>query len=402
MFYPYGPIHGEIGKECRYTQFGKELAANGFSVVWWTSNFSHADKKIRCNGWKDIEVTENFLTRLVPTSTYKKNVSLGRIIFEKKFAQNLLKKFKEIEKPDLIIVAGTGMFNAFEPCCSYANKYNIPIIYDIMDIPLVETYMSQNHKLFAPIVKAVMTIERKREEKFFKSIDGICALGKNQLEYARHRAFDRDIPTALIYNGINVNAFREMMDNAKKFKKKEGWIFCVFSGALGPSYDIETIINCAKKCEANGDKISFIIAGKGPQEILVEETSKTCNNLDFIGYVSLERLASLYKCCDVGLCSFAECSTVDMPDKFYDYCAGGLAILNTLHGEVKDYILKNGLGEQYEAGNEDDLYKHVRKFYNLDYLNTCKSNSFKCGMNFDITNQVKKLSNLAIEILADN
>lgn len=406
MVYPYGPVYGDIGKECRYTQFGRELARNGYEVIWWTANFSHDKKIYRCDGWKKIYVTENFFTYLVPTSAYKRNISLLRIKFEKNFSKNLLQGFLKYNKPDLIIVASTGMFNAFEPCTSYAIQNKIPIIYDIMDIPLIENYMKQHHKLLVPIANIVMWLERKRETKFFKTISGICALGINQLEYAKKRAFFRKIPSCLIYNGIDVELFRKKMkENIIKVNglyKNEGWIWCVFSGSLGPSYDIETICKCALMCEKNRNKIKFIIVGNGPQVALVKDFSSKCKNIEYLGYISLDKLSYVYSLCDIGLCAFSGYSTVDMPDKFYDYCAGGLAILNTLQGEIKDYIENYQLGKQYRAGDADDLYKQILAISKPRVLEHCKSNAYKIGTQFDIKVQVKKLSDMVNKILLED
>ncbi len=404
LIYPYGPVYGDKGKECRYTQFGRELDRAGYQVIWWTANFSHGSKTFRCDGWKSIQVTERFETRLVPTSEYKKNISFGRIKFEKNFSENLAKGFNDEETPDAIVVASTGMFNAFEPCITYAISHKIPIIYDIMDIPLIEFYMQQHHKLIAPIAKVVMGIERMREKKFFKTISGICALGKNQLEYAKLRAFHREIPACLVYNGIEVNKLRKTMEgetpnSIKSLVKEDGWVFCVFSGSLGPSYDIEAICQCAQLCEKKKSKVKFLIAGKGPQADLVKETSMSCANLEYVGFVSLDELAHIYRISDIGLCAFSEYSTVDMPDKFYDYCAGGLAVLNTLKGEVKEYIEDNNLGYQYKAGDANDLYEQVMKLSDPAVLAVAKENSYKIGGQFDILEQVKKLSTMVSQIL---
>ena len=398
MIYPYGNIEGEGGRDSRYTIFGKELSKSGFSVCWWTANFSHIDKMFRCDGWKTIKVLDNFDTVLVPTCAYTRNISFKRIAFENRFKNNLAKAFAESsEKPDLILVASTGMFNAFEPCYSFSVANNIPIIYDIMDIPLVETYMEENYKLIAPIAKLVMSIERSREKQFFKRISGVTALGRNQLNYAIRRAFDRPIPSALVYNGNDVGALRNSIESASNtlnLNKEDGWTWCVYSGSLGPQYDIDTIIECAKICEANNLKVKFVIAGGGPQAISLEKESQTCKCLQYLGFVNRDQLAELYSLGDIGLIAIKGFSTCDMPDKFYDYCAAGLAILNTLTGEVKDYIQDFNLGLQYEPGNPNDLCEKIVEIINGNRIDEYKKNAYLLGERFDIKIQVAKLTSM--------
>ena len=99
----------------------------------------------------------------------------------------------------------------------------------------------------------------------------------------------------------------------------------------------------------------------------------------------------MYQFCDIGFCTYASYSTVDMPDKFYDYCAAGLAVVNSLQGEVKDHIFESKLGEQYEAGNANSLHEAIIKFQSSDYLDQCKKNAYEIGDRFDLKNQLLPL-----------
>ena len=403
LVYPYGNIEGEGGRDSRFTIFGKELSQNGFSICWWTANFSHIEKRFRCKGWKKISINCNFETVLIPSQSYKRNISFRRILFEKKYKNSLKKGFKKcLFKPDLIVVASTGIFNAFEPCYSFSKRNNIPMIYDIMDIPLIENYMKENHKIIAPLAKIIMSLERRREKKFFKCIYGITALGKNQLDYAIRRAYNRPIHTALVYNGNDVTELRNRITSASgslKINKDEGWIWCIYSGSLGPQYDIETIIECSRICDRNGKKIKFVIAGGGPQASILKEESKSINCLEYVGFLNHDQLADLYSMGDIGLIAIKAFSTCDMPDKFYDYCASGLAILNTLKGEVKDYIEEYELGLQYCAGNPIDLYDKIAILTKDNLIEKYKKNSYKIGDQFDVKTQVSKLTTMIKTIL---
>lgn len=404
LVYPYGPVYGEIGKECRYTQFGRELSSKGYSVIWWTANFSHSSKEYRKVSDSVINVCENFTTVLVPTKSYKRNISIGRVLFERSFARNLKKHFNNSEKPDIIIVAGTGMFNAFEPCISFAKNNNIPLIYDIMDVSLVESYFNQRHRLLSPLIMSIMKFERYRERTFFEYICGISALGKNQLTYAKKRAFNREVPSCIVYNSINVHSIRKDMQFADISNllgnKADDEVWCVYAGSLAPSYDIDTIIQCAKICEQNNNSnYKFIIAGKGPQEEKVRMATNECSNIKFCGYVDLKTLFDIYGVCDIGLCPYMAYQTVDMPDKFYDYCAAGLAIVNSSHGEVQELIDTHNLGKHYTAENPNSMYEMIKEI--TSDLDTYKKNAYKVGSIFDISEQLAKLSQLVETVLLD-
>ena len=229
---------------------------------------------------------------------------------------------------------------------------------------------------------------------------GVTALGRKQLEIAKQRTGNRSIPSRLIYNSIYVNEFRKMMNNGCSIelpKKKNGWIWCIYAGSLNPSYDIPTVIECARKCEEENKKVLFIIVGGG--EYADQCKMNISDHLLYLGFQDSKVLPPLYNMCDIGLCTYADFSTVDMPDKFYDYTAAGLAIVNSLKGESRDYVEGRRLGIQYKAGDPEDLYEKICKFEDLDYLAECKKNSWNIGEEFDFGKQVDKLKTLIDEII---
>ena len=392
--YPYGPIVGEKGLDFRYTRFAYVLAGKGYNVIWWTANFSHSTKQKRSSSWSTIGVLPNFSIKLVPTTSYKKNISIRRVLFELMYARNLGKRIKHEIKPDLIMTSGTGLFTAFNPIYPYIKKNKTPVIYDIMDIHMVNPYMSQNHKYLAPIVRLLTKIIETKEKKFYQLVNGVTGLGRNQLITAIDRTGNRNIPTELIYNGINVDKFRFEMNNSNidfRDKDEPDWLYCIYAGALGPSYDIDSIIGTAEFAKNNNDRIKFIFAGSGPQVDAIKIAAKTNNRIIYLGILNPKELVGFYSQCDVGLCTYASYSTVDMPDKFYDYCAAGLAIINSLNGEIKEHILNNHLGFQYEAGNCNDLYRKIRDLEDASVLSSCKKNAYAMASNFDIQKLINKL-----------
>ena len=386
IVYPYGDIIGEKFLEARHIRFGRKLAESGYKVIYWTANFSHTFKKMRSRGWKTIPVCENFDIRLVPSCSYKRNISFGRARFEIKYSRSLAKGFKKEAKPDLILTAGTGLMTAFYPVWPYVKKNHIHVIYDIMDVHLFNSYMEQHHKVLLPIAKILTRNIERREKPFYEYVDVVCGLGKNQVEIAKMRTGNANIPSVLVYNSIFVDEFPE---------KLEGEVWCVYAGSLGPSYDIEPLLQCAEMVRENKEKIRFIIAGAGPQQSLVENASKGNDLITFLGTVDPNYLPSIYSKCDIGLCTYASYSTVDMPDKFYDYTAAGLAIVNSLQGEIKDYVQEAGV--QYKA--EDSASLHEKILLCSANLNVYKQASWYLAERFDFSKQMEPLIRVINEIL---
>lgn len=116
--------------------------------------------------------------RLVPTSSYKRNISIGRLLFEISYANSLKREWKKEKAPDLIIVASTGQLTAYRPVWPYMKEHNVPVIYDIMDVSLIDGYLKVNRKALYPIAKIVLSLARIREKVFYYNISGVIGLGR--------------------------------------------------------------------------------------------------------------------------------------------------------------------------------------------------------------------------------
>jgi glycosyltransferase involved in cell wall biosynthesis len=169
----------------------------------------------------------------------------------------------------------------------------------------------------------------------------------------------------------------------------------------GDNYDVEALLRASVFFKDKN--VDFYIAGSGEgKNYLLDEIVKNdLKNVFILGNLSAQKLARLYKFCDIGLALYGRGSNVDMPDKFYDYSSCGLAIIASLTGELKDVIVENNLGFYYEAGNYNDLIdKLSRLIESTDLLGSCKENSKSLGLTYSVEKQFKKLL-LLIEKLND-
>lgn len=401
---PYGPIEGENWREYSFNQFGKFLSQKGYDVIWWTANFSHHFKQYRSEGWKDLKVNDHFTIRLVPTTSYKKNFGFGRIRKDFAFAKHVKKKCKNCEKPDLILAAENPLTMG-RPSYAYARKNSIPYIYDQMDI-WPEFIVKSLKKPLSQIADVLFRPVYRNRQKMYDHLDGAVALGKHYLEFMYEVSpVLKDRPSALVYNGIDVTEFRSHLGEEIAHPKVNGQkepeqIWCVFAGTLGPSYDIPTIIACAEALEQEGHtSIQFLIAGSGPYEELVRCAEERLHTVKYLGKLLPEQLIPIYGKCDIGLSTYTAGSNVDMPDKFYDYTAAGLAVINSLQGEIKEHIEDRKLGCNYVAGDPESLRRAVISVCDPKNLQTYKQNAFDAAFLFDKNVQNEKLLKVIEEII---
>ena len=401
-----GPIEGENWRDYRDNQFGKYLSQYGYDVVWWTSNFSHHFKKFRSKGWEDISVSPNFTIRLVPSTSYKKNFGIGRIISIIVFSYRAGKRMEKEKTPDVVL--GNSVLTKGHPVFSYAQKHKIKSILDQGDIwpEFIELgfgkFAKIVHLLFKPIYKA-------RERNYYNA-SALIALGKNYLDFARGVASNGfDKPCALVYNGIDIDQFNEMAqvsissELSKMIDKKNNEILCVFAGTFGPSYDVTAMLQCAAKFDDEGRAVKFIFAGSGPRVPEVREMAEKHDNIVFVGSLKPSELIPLYTMCDIGLCPYTEKSNVDMPDKFYDYTAAGLVVVNSLTQEVAERVEQSKVGFNYKASDVEDLYTKIDQIASdAELRETMKNNSKALGTEFDSKVQNRKLAVLIDQLMEEN
>lgn len=398
LVYPYGILSSGT-QEIRQLRYGRKLAEHGYRVIFWTSNFSHESKTFVSDVWKKVKIDKNLYMELVPTSSYKKNISLRRVLSEFNYAKNLKNAIYKTEEPDLIITSGTGMSSAFWPVWPYMQEKNVPVIYDIMDITMFDTFIGSKSKLLVPMGKAVADVMRKREWNFYHHVSAITGLGKHQVDYAVERTGNKNIPHFLLYNSIHVKEFRTKMKKNLPVslpEKKDREIWCIYAGSLGPSYDLKGLIEAAEIAERRKDNLRFIVAGMGPEDYLIREADKRLSNLTFLGKMDVNDLPALYKRCDIGLCTYGPFSTVDMPDKFYDYTAAGLAMVSSLKGESVEHILKAKAGVQYKAGDSEDLYKKICEV--SENIEEYKKNSYDLAEYFDFDKRIGNFLQMVDEV----
>lgn len=408
---PYGPIPipEEKWREYRFTIIGKYLASLGHEVTWYTSSFSHHFKTQRSSGWKDISVGENFKIVLVPTPGYNKNISFGRIVRDAIFSFKVYHREFPV-KPDLIIYSESPLSFGYAGY-KLGKKLSVPVIYDQMDL-WPELIINSFPTKFQKFIKLFFYPVFRNRRIIYSRLSGFISLAKPYMDIPLSIVPSlQKKPHAVIYNGIDVKEFRAGVSPAKELldilpgkDKQDVWF--TFAGTLGPSYDILNLLSVAEKiANQKMNSIKFLIAGDGPlkQEVLDFIGRFGSANVVYLGKLRPESLSYLYSKSDVGLSIYTEVSNVEMPDKFYDYTAAGLPVINSLRGEVGTFVENENVGINYLPGNIDSLYSAIIELYgNPERRKKYASNSFNLGSVFDKNEQIKKLGTLIEQVMKTN
>ena len=352
----------------RYNSIAREAIKRGHDVVFWSCTFRHNVKKQRYSEDKTIQVNPKLRIEFVRSISYKKNIGLRRLYAHHDTGKRLVRRFDAIEeKPDIIL-------NAFPPVSvalhvsKWAEAKEIPYVLDIID-PWPDVFVKHFNSSTSKVVNTLVTPMRRNVRITIRRSAAITAISNEYLDWSRKYG-DGQKPVYCFYPAIDLQAANIGQQNTSipSFR-------VIYAGSLGYSYDIPTILHTAESIEKKvGDKISFVIAGDGPQRALVEKYAKEHSNLVFLGRISKENLSKEYALASIGLTQHVEGATQSVTYKLFDLLGAGLPIMNSLESEMKDIILENGVGLHNEPGNVMQLTENIMRCYEDNELLTKMQN----------------------------
>lgn len=184
----------------------------------------------------------------------------------------------------------------------------------------------------------------------------------------------RGIPlnrTHLIPNGCDLSLFQEEAETAwRPAEVKESDLMAVFTGTHGIANGLDALLEAAlvlKKRGRNDIKLVMIGDGKLKPELIKQAQSLGLDNCIFHPPVSKTKLSGLMNSADVGLMLLANIPAFyygTSPNKFFDYIAAGIPVLNNYPGWVADMIHEYNCGTAVPPENPEAFADALEKFAN--------------------------------------
>jgi len=337
---PLDDIPGEGLPPLRYWSLARVLAGRGHDVTWWTATWSHRRKAIR-TAPLGIRDDEGFAVRLVAVRPYEKNVSLARLGSHRDFGRTFERLANEsvssgqLARPD-IVLASLPPFEGPEAAARLSRRLDATFVLDLMDV-WPETF---DRLLPGP------GFVRKLLAPFFLPRH-ICYVGAYPQEFPAPRRAVNEVP---------------MPDGSTPGASEPGPLECVYAGTLEAGQDLDTLAAAARQLSATGVAATIHVAGTGSHEPALRRaaaaTGGSCR-LEVHGLLPRQAYVSLLARCDVGLVCVKPESFVAVPYKACDYAAAGLAIVNSLPGELQQLIDRHAAGVPYTAGDAASLARAI-------------------------------------------
>lgn len=401
---PYGTLPSEGWREYRSAMLARALAAAGHDVTWWIATFEHRSKTFRQEVTSDSLLPDNVTIKCVPTRSYRRHIGAGRIGFEGDFGRGFGAAARQMERPDAIILAEPSLFFGV-PVRRYAKDTGAKLILDVIDLwpELFHVVLPKPLKRLGTMIFAPLYARRA---KLARQSNAIAAVAGNYRDILLAQSGHK--PAGVFYWGVDNPLFQNgghlpEPELFQRWPRRFEGLTIVYAGTLGAAYDMTTVRDAAQLLFARESRnIRFIFAGDGPLKPEISALAASHpDQVAYVGSMPAEALIPYYLASDLGLCSYAPGSTVSMPIKLFDYLAAGLAVANSLDGEIKS-IVASGCGFQYQAGNATDLAgKLIALVDDRDLTGQYKAHARELSAQFDITRQYGLFSRFIEDVVLD-
>jgi glycosyltransferase involved in cell wall biosynthesis len=255
------------------------------------------------------------------------------------------------EKYDLVFCTSTPLTIALPGIFSKWIRGK-PFVFEVRDLwPELPKAMKV---ITNPLVLGLMSA---LEFVAYRSADACIALAPGIAEGIQKRLSKKG-GIHLVPNGCDLNLFDSSIVEGWRPNELQGKEFiAIFTGAHGVANGLDSVLDAALELKRrNRVDITLTFVGQGKlKPVLMERARKEgLANCIFLDPVPKEKLARLMVEVDLGLMILANFPAFyrgTSPNKFFDYIASGLPVLNNYPGWLADLISENDCGFVVEPDN---------------------------------------------------
>ena len=214
-------------------------------------------------------------------------------------------------------------------------------------------------------------------KKVYSSASRVIVIGE-RLRSNISRYFNNGVDDSrivVIHNWADtekINPIESKKNHFRKNLKLDNKIVILYSGNLGLSHDLSTLVDAAKVL-INNDKIIFLIIGEGPQKEKIQSSINKHNltNIILLPYQSEEILPFSLSSGDFSVVTLNQAmDQLTVPSKLYPAMAAGQAIIALFseNTDISDIVKENNAGIVVEQGDHENFVREISRLSNNEYL----------------------------------
>ncbi|MDB4949651.1 MAG: Alpha-D-kanosaminyltransferase [Gemmatimonadetes bacterium] len=348
------PSDGANPRLFRTGMLARRLATEGHEVTWWSATFDHAAKRFRFPRETEVAVSPGLRLVLLHSMGYRRNVSLRRIADHRQVARAFLRRAAAEPRPDVILCA----FPTIELCRAatrFGRAHGIPVALDVRDL-WPDIFYDAVPGWAKPLGKAVLGRFERAVDRAARDATAILATSPTFVRWGLAHAgreatpLDRDFPLAY----EETPPLPEDVARAEHFWDERGvdgkaeFVACFF-GALSPRYELDALVDAARRLLAQPRPFRFVICGNGDFQDELARLAADCPNVTLPGWVGAAEIWTLMRRASVGVVPYP--ATVDymanIPNKAVEYLSAGLPVVSSLPGELRALLAEEECGVTY-------------------------------------------------------
>jgi glycosyltransferase involved in cell wall biosynthesis len=346
------------------------LVESGNKVVWWSSTFDHSNKCQRFENDTTVDLGENYRLILLKGRSYSSNVSVNRVLNHREIAEKFASMAEGFSRPDVIVCS----LPTLELSCEaglYGRTHGVPVVLDIRDL-WPDVFLDLLPDSLKGIGRICLLPMERQAARACRRATAIIGNSPAFVEWGvRHAGRAQGAQDQVFPFGYSSEPPPpDMQDTAFSFWKGCGiqrgdkvFTACFF-GTLGRQFDLETVIEAAKKLAGGHRRFRFVICGTGDRLEEYKRISGDCGNILFPGWVGRAEIWTLMQLSQVGLAPYITKKgfSGNLPNKPLEYMSAGLPIVSSLRGYLADLLAERRCGLTYENGDIGELasvFKHL-------------------------------------------
>jgi glycosyltransferase involved in cell wall biosynthesis len=363
------PLDGRDVRLFRSGLLAAWLAERGHNVTWWQSTVNHQKKQQRFLKHTTVALNDNLKIIFLHSILYKRNAGILRIINQYNTARAFAQIAEKSSPPDIIVCC----LPPLELCVravEYGKRHCIPVVLDVQDLwpdafmKFVPSWLQAPWRLLlTPWFNAV----KKACSQATALIGTTDAFVSWALNYAgrtntpNDKAFPFGYPEAAPPKAAIEEA--QQLWASLGISNDPGQFIACFFGVFGRHYELDVIIEAARKLQHDNRQITFVLCGTGDNLEEYKRRAHDCRNIIFPGWVGEAEIWTLLRKSAVGLAPYRKSFTLsrNLTNKPIEYLSAGLPVISSLEGVLEDLLRTHQCGITYAHGDADGLVSILRE-----------------------------------------